>query len=282
MIVRVAAARMAPVLGDSAASGARSAAAIEAAAAAGAALVVLPELCSSGYRFADATEAARAAEPVPGPTTERWAALATGLGVVVVGGVCERDDAGRLRNSVVVVDAAGVRAVYRKLHLWGSERELFVAGDAPAPVVETAVGRIGLAVCYDLWFPEQTRGLALSGAEILAVPANLTDGPRQPGLPHLDVIAAIATAHLNRVHVVLADRCGEERGESWLGAAAVVDASGRLLAGPPAGDDAALALADVDLAAACDKRWGDHNDLMADRRPDCYSTALVEPADAGG
>ena len=229
MIVRAAAARMAPVLGDPAASLARSGAAIEAAAAAGARLVVLPELANAGYVFASAAEAAAAAEPVPGPTTERWAQLAAAHDLVVVGGVCERDEAGRTRNTSVVVDAGGVRGRYRKLHLWGDEPDVFVAGDAPAPVVDTAVGRIGLAVCYDLWFPELPRGLALAGADIVAVSANLTDEPWQDGLPHVHVMTAIATAHLSRVHLVLADRCGPERGARWLGAALVADATGRLL-----------------------------------------------------
>jgi predicted amidohydrolase len=271
--VRAASVRLAPVLGDPAASLARSTAAIEEAAAAGARLVVLPELASSGYRFADADQAAAAAEPIPGPTTDGWTALAHRLEVVIVGGVCELDPDGALRNSAVVVDGSGVRAVYRKLHLWGTEPDLFVAGDAPAPVVDTAVGRIGVAVCYDLWFPEQARALALAGAEILAVPANLTADAPQAGLPHLDVITAIATAHLNRVHVVLSDRCGREgeTGEGWLGAAVVVDASGELLAGPPPGTEPALAIADLDLAAARDKSWGDRNDLIADRRPEHYA-----------
>jgi predicted amidohydrolase len=268
-VTRVAAARTAPQVGELEANRARSAEAIEQAAAAGARLVVLPELASSGYGFADRAEALAAAEPVNGPTVALWRSLAERLDVVVVGGICERDgDA--LRNTAVVVDATGVRAAYRKLHLWGNEVGLFRPGDEPAPVVDTAVGRIGLAVCYDLWFPEQTRALALAGADLLAIPANLTGDAPQEGLPHIDVITAIATAHLNRVHLVLADRCGVERGHRYLGAALVVDAAGRLLAGPPDGDAPALAVADVDLEQARDKRWGPHNDLLGDRRPEHY------------
>lgn len=267
--MRVAAARTAPRVGDLQGNRARSAEAIEQAAAAGARLVVLPELASSGYQFADRAEAMAAAEPLDGPTVALWRSLADRHDVVVVGGICELGG-DVLRNTAVVVDAGGLRAVYRKLHLWGNEVELFAAGDAPAPVVETAAGRLGLAVCYDLWFPEQTRGLALADADVLTIPANLTGDAPQPGLPHIDVITAIATAHLNRVHVVLADRCGIERGHRYLGAALVVDAAGRLLAGPPDGDAPALAVADIDLAQARDKRWGPHNDLIGDRRPEHY------------
>jgi predicted amidohydrolase len=269
-VIRVAAARTAPQVGELEANRAASAQAVEQAVAAGARLVVLPELASSGYGFADRAEARAAAEPLDGPTVELWHELAARHDIVIVGGICERGAGDVVWNTAVVVDASGLRAAYRKLHLWGREVELFAPGDAPAPVVDTAVGRIGLAVCYDLWFPEQTRGLALAGADLLAIPANLTADPAQDGLPHIDVITAIATAHLNRVHVVLADRCGVERGHRYLGAALVVDAAGRLLAGPPDGDTPDLAVADLDLAQARDKRWGPHNDLLGDRRPEHY------------
>jgi predicted amidohydrolase len=268
-VVRAAALRIAPVLGDGAANRRIALAAIERAAADGARLVVLPELATSGYCFGDRAEARAAAEPVPGPSTRAWQEAAAAHDLVVVGGVCE-DEAGVLRNSAVVVDGHGVRAVYRKIHLWGGERAIFAEGAEPPPVVDTAVGRIGLAICYDLWFPELVGGLARRGAEIVAAPSNLSATPAQPGLPHLDVLVAIAAAHLNRVNLVLADRCGDERGERWLGAALIVDADGTLLAGPPPGAEPACVSADLRPAAARDKSWGPHNDLLADRRPQTY------------
>jgi predicted amidohydrolase len=206
----------------------------------------------------------------PGPTTRAWQEAADALGVVVIGGLCEVDEDDRIRNSAVVVDAGGVCGRYRKLHLWGRESSLFVAGGERPPVVETALGRIGLGICYDLWFPELARDLAVRGADLLAVPSNLSASPTQAGLPHLDVVVAIATAHVNRVHLVLADRCRTERGNEWLGAALVVDADGTLLAGPPPGGDEAMAVAEVDLERARCKDWGEHNDLLRDRRGDVY------------
>jgi predicted amidohydrolase len=262
--------RFGPEIGAVAANRRASVAAIGRAAAAGARLVVLPELASSGYCLRDAAEARAAAEPVPGPTTRAWQEAADAFGVVVVGGLCEVDEDDRIRNTAVVVDAGGVRGRYRKLHLWGRESSLFVAGDERPPVVETALGRIGLGICYDLWFPELARDLAARGAELLAVPSNLSVSPTQAGLPHLDVIVALATAHVNRVHLVLADRCRPERGSEWLGAALVVDADGTLLAGPPPGSDEALAIADVDPERARRKEWGGLNDLLGDRRGDVY------------
>jgi 5-aminopentanamidase len=266
-VVRVAALRLGPEIGALEVNRRASVSAIEAAAAAGAELVVLPELAVSGYVFSGAEEAHSCAEPAPGATTEAWQAAAERTGCTVVGGLCELDSAGHLRNSAVVVDASGLRAIYRKLHLWGRETLMFVAGDEPAPVVETPAGRIGVGICYDLWFPELARSLALRGADILAAPSNLSASPPQRGLPHLDVVVAISTAHVNRMHVVVADRCRVERGEGWLGASLVVAADGTVMAQSFDGAQPGSVLADLDLASARDKRWGEYNDLAGDRRP---------------
>jgi 5-aminopentanamidase len=184
-----------------------------------------------------------------------------------VGGICELDDQGCARNTVVVVDAGGLRGRYRKLHLWGMETVMFVAGDERPPVVETAVGRIGLGICYDLWFPELARSLALRGADILTAPSNLSASTSQPGLPHLEVVVAIATAHVNRMHVVVADRCRDERGEGWLGASLVIAADGTVLAQSLDDEHPGSVHAELELERARDKRWGEHNDLAGDRRP---------------
>lgn len=273
-LVTVSAARVAPLLGEVEANRGRALDAVTEAAERGSGLVVLPELVTSGYVFSGAEEARAAAEPVPGPTTDAWGEAAARHGLVVVGGICEVDPDGALRNSAVVLDADGsLRAVYRKVHLWGGEKAIFVEGADPPPVVETAAGRVGLAVCYDLWFPEHARSLALRGAQILACPSNLTHTETQPGLPHSYLSVAVATAQTNRVHVALADRCGDERGARWLGLALVVDADGTVVAGPPVGEAPAVVTATVDLAAAADKSWGPHNDVVADRRPDTYRLA---------
>ena len=90
---------------------------------------------------------------------------------------------GRLFNSAAVVDGDGVRAVYRKAHLWDREPEFFTPGDEPPPVVETAAGRIAPLVCFDLFFPEWVRVAALAGAQLLCVCGNWPRGPRPFLLP---------------------------------------------------------------------------------------------------
>jgi 5-aminopentanamidase len=269
----VACAQLAPQLGDLEGNRARAAAAIEDAAAQGATLVVLPELCTSGYVFADADEARALAEPADGPTAAAWHELATRHGLVIVGGLCEVDENGAVRNSAIVVDREGLRAVYRKTHLWDREKLIFLAGDEPPPVVETDAGRIGVAVCYDVIFFELLRGLALAGADVIAVPTNAPVlGPIAQPLA-MELVVAMAAAHINRVHIAQADRTGDERGVSWVGASAIVDVTGELLAGPL--DGPGLLVAEIDPARARDKRWGERNDVLADRRPDLYDQSLL-------
>ncbi len=267
--VRVASAQLGPVLGDATGNRDRAVAALAVAAGQGARLVVLPELCNSGYVFAGAAEAAASAEPIDGPTVRGWVAAAAAHDLVVVGGLCERDADGALRNSAVVVDPTGVRAVYRKTHLWDREADIFLAGDAPAPVIDTALGRIGLAVCYDAAFPEHIRRLALGGADIVAVPMNSPAPPRPTSPVPIEIAIAMAAANANRVFLVQADRTGEERGVRWAEASVIVDPTGDVLAGPSTGP--ALLVADIDPGQARDKAWGERNDVFADRREDLYA-----------
>ena len=225
-VVRALAAQLSPVLGDTAGNRARSLDALAAAAERGAGLVVLPELCTSGYAFADAAEARAAAEPVDGPSVRAWHEAARAHGLVVVAGLCELDADGALRNSAVVVDPTGVLAVYRKTHLWDREPEIFVPGDLAPPVVDTAAGRIGLAVCFDAAFPEHIRRAALAGAEIVAVPMNSPAPPRPTEPIPIEIAIAMAAANASRVYVVQADRTGEERGVRWAQASVIVDPDG--------------------------------------------------------
>lgn len=275
--VRVACAQLAPVLGEPTANRAAATAAIDAAADAGARLVVLPELCTTGYVFSGADEARRYAEPADGPSVRGWAAQAAARDLVVVAGFCELDEDGAVRNSAVVIDASGVRAVYRKAHLWDREAEIFVPGDLPGPVVDTALGRIGVAVCYDAAFPEHTRRLGLAGADIVAVPMN-SPAPEHPTVPvPIEIAIAMAAANANRVFVVQADRTGDERGVRWAEASVVVDPDGSVIAGPQAGP--ALLVADIVPARARDKAWGERNDVFRDRRPELYAPPTPPPTE---
>jgi 5-aminopentanamidase len=268
--VRIACHQLAPVVGRLGGNRAAALAAIDAAADAGAQVVVLPELVASGYVFRDAAEARALAEPADGPTLGGWAERAAARGLVVVGGFAERGADGRLHNSAAVVDAGGVRAVYRKAHLWDREQLFFAPGDDPPAVVDTPHGRIGVMVCYDLEFPEWTRSAALRGAELLCVPTNWPREPRPPGERPMEVMRAMVTASTNRMAVAVCDRCGPERGVEWVAGTAIAGPDGWLLAGPAAAAEPLLLVADADLAASRDKAVGPRNDALADRRPALY------------
>jgi predicted amidohydrolase len=268
--ILVACCQLAPRIGESQENRAGTEAAVEDAAARGAHVVVLPELAVSGYVFADADEARALAEPLDGPTVTGWAALARAHGLVVVGGLCELDDDGVLRNSAVLVDESGLRAVYRKAHLWDREDVAFRPGAEAPPVVDTAHGRIGIMVCYDLEFPEWVRLPALAGAELLCAPVNWPAAPRPTSERAPEVVKVQAGAAVNRMFVAACDRTGTERGVDWVGGSVIVDPDGFPLAGPAGPQDVVTLLAPVRLAEARDKRLGDRNDVLADRRPELY------------
>jgi predicted amidohydrolase len=279
--VRVACCQLAPDVEDPKRSGERTRAAIAEAVAGGAQIVVVPELANSGYVFRSEEEARAAAVPADGPLLAGWAAEAAPTDAVVIGGFCELGDDGRLYNSLALVDPDGVRAVYRKLHLWNEEKRWFAPGEEPAPVIATRHGRIGLGVCYDIEFPELTRGLALEGAELIALPTNWPHEDAPPDdRPILHSLAAI-TAYFSKVFVAVCDRCGVERGAEFEGGSVIAGPDGALRAGPVADRGTATLFADCDLALANDKRTSARNDAFADRRADHYAKALVserEPA----
>ena len=178
----------------------------------------------------------RGRRPMPGRR------VAAESGAVVVGGRLRARRRRRAAQHGGRRRPRGLLARYRKLHLWGRETELFTTGDAAPPVVDTPAGRIGIGVCYDLWFPEHARGLALAGADILVVPEQslALAEPGRAAAPRRR--HGLATAHVNRVHLVVADRCGTERGHRWLGASLIVDAEGTLWRPSPDDDRPATAL----------------------------------------
>lgn len=272
--MKLSCAQLWPRIGELESNRRRAASAVSAAAADGAVLIVLPELCVSGYVFRDAAEARELAEPIDGPTVEGWREQSVREEIAIVGGVCELDDDGLLRNSAVLIEAGELLAVYRKIHLWDREKLVFTPGDDPPPVVETSLARVGVGICYDSQFPEAMRMLALAGAEVIAVPTNNpVVGPELEPLPG-ELLLASTTAMVNRVYVAQADRTGLERGVEWVGATAIAAPTGRLLTQRLGGEGQVSA--DIDPALARDKQLGERNDALSDRRPELYG-ALAGP-----
>jgi predicted amidohydrolase len=265
-MTRIACAQIAPTVGNLQANMELSAAAIAEAVAAGAAIVVLPELVTSGYMFADADEARSVALSAQGPAFDAW--LSAAGDAVVIGGYCELGDDGLLYNSAAVVEAGGVIASYRKTHLWDREKLIFTPGGQLPPVVATRHGLIAVMVCYDLEFAELTRRATLDGAELIAAPVNWPLFPRPQGERPGEVITAMSTARTNKVAIAACDRAGAERGQQWTEGTAIVDPYGWVAA--TAGPGSGLAIADIDLSITHDKTVTEHVDLLADRRVDLY------------
>ncbi|WCB96790.1 (R)-stereoselective amidase [Baekduia alba] len=269
-MTRIAVQQLAPTIGDLDANAGLAVGAIREAAEAGAEVVVLPELLTSGYLFADAQECAAAAIAPDHDILRAWAAEAARGGLVVVGGFCEAGPDGKTYNSAAVIDQAGeLRAVYRKLHLWDGEKRLFAPGAGAPPVVETRAGRVGVVICYDLEFPELTRAVALAGADLLAVPTNWPLVPRPDGERPPEAVVAMGTARVNRMAVACADRLGTERGLEWTGGSSIVGVDGWVVAETHA---VGMVVADVDLAAARDKQLTELAHAFGDRRPEMYKS----------
>jgi predicted amidohydrolase len=223
-------------------------------------VLVLPELASSGYMFASPAEAAAAAEEIPAGPASRLLTEWSRAGRMAVCGICERAGE-RLYNSAAVFAGGEHRLTYRKLHLFNTEKAVFSPGQEPAPVFEHASFRFGLMICFDWFFPEVTRGLALRGAQVILHPANLV-------LPYCQ--AAMLTRSIeNRVFTATANRSGSERGVSFSGMSQITAPKGELLI-RATGDLRGVISAAIDPARADDKWVTPANDLFADRRPECY------------
>jgi 5-aminopentanamidase len=268
MTIRVACCQVPLNIGDIAGNGVATTAAIEQAVRDGAQLIVLPELASSGYVFADRSELVSLAETRDGPSITAWANLATALGVTIVAGFPEaaRD---KVYNSAAVVDPTGLRGVYRKAHLWDSENAVFDRADDLPLVVDTQHGRLGVMVCYDIEFPEWVRAVALEGADLLCAPVNWPLLPRPDGERPTEQVRALAGAGMNRLAIAVCDRVGVERGQDWIGGSVLIDADGYPLAIAEYGK-AGNVIADIDLAESRIKKFNEHNDVHGDRRVELY------------
>lgn len=281
--IRVACVQMEPKVGEKARNVARSLDFIEQAAGEGAKLIVLPELANSGYVFETREEAFALAEEIPaGETVEAWEETATRLGVWIVAGIAEREGA-KLYNSSVLVGPEGHVGTFRKAHLWNAEALFFEPGDLGFPVFATPLGRIGMCICYDGWFPESYRLMALQGADIVCVPTNWVPIPGQdPKREAMANILCMAAAHSNSIFIAAADRVGTERGQPFNGQSLIVSYTGWPIGGPAGATEETIVYADLNLSDARRKRnWNEYNQVLRDRRTDLYGEMLGSDARIG-
>ncbi len=282
-LVKIACIQMQPAIGEIDFNIHKSVELIESAAAEGATLIVLPELCNSGYVFESRDEAFALSEQVPGgPTCNAWSQVAAEHGLHIVAGICERDgDA--LYNSSVLIGPKGHVGTFRKVHLWNAENLFFEPGNLGYPVFKTPLGRIGTFICYDCWFPESFRLCALQGADVVCVPTNWVPIPGQdPKREAMANILVMAAAHCNSVFVAAADRVGTERGQPFIGQSLIVSYTGWPIGGPASAEREEIIYAEANLADARRKRnWNEYNQVLRDRRTDLYGEMLGSSIGAG-
>jgi predicted amidohydrolase len=255
-------ARMLDVLGETAAEGAK--------------LTVFPEAALTGYCYESLAEARPHAEPIPGPSTERFAAACKKHGCYAIYGLLEADGE-RIFNACVLVGPEGVVGSYRKIHLpyLGVDR-FTTPGDRPFAIHEAAGIRIGMNICYDGGFPESARVLALLGADLVVLPTNWP-----PGAECMAGCVVNARAMENNIFYASCDRVGTERTFPFIGQSKICGPSGQTLA-EANHDREAILYAEIDVAAARQKkivrRPKLHEiDRMRDRRPEMYGP-IGQPA----
>lgn len=265
---------------DRSANLARCLRAVDEAAAAGADLVTFPEVVLDRFfpyqrchDEATRTATRALAETVPGPITEQLAAKAKAHGVVIVFNLYEVDAKGRLFDSSPVIDADGsLLGTTRMIHITDyegfHEQDYYHPGDRGAPVYDTRIGKIGVAICYDRHFPEYMRALALGGADLVVIPQAGASGEWPEGLFEAEVRT---TAFQNGYFAALSNRVGVEETLTFAGESFAVDPDGRVLTrGKQLEED--LVIVDLDLASA--RASTGRRLFLRDRRPELYADWL--------
>lgn len=244
----------------------------------GANLIVLPELANTGYLFGTRQEAFLHAELIPdGLSVKAWLDFARKHQVYLTAGLAERDGT-QLFDSAVLLGPDGFIGKYRKAHLWHREKLWFTPGNLGFPVFDTPIGRIGLLICWDIWFPEVPRLLSLQGADIICslnnwiwTPPPLFDASGKCMASYLTMTAA----HANNVFIAAANRIGEEHGERYLGCSLITGTNGWPIGKVASSDEQTILYADIDLTSARSAPiWNSLNDLHRDRRIDVYESML--------
>jgi N-carbamoylputrescine amidase len=245
---------------------------ISKAASNGAQLIVLPELCNTGYVFKNRDEALSLSEEIPsGKSVVSWEKVARDNNVYIAAGICEREDV-TLYNSAVLIGPDGYIGTFRKIHLWNEEKLIFNPGNLGVPVFETEIGKIGMLICYDIWFPEAHRQCSLQDADIICVPTNWVPMPEQaPNVPPMAVHICMTNAHVNGIFIAAADRIGIERNQPFLGNSIIVGPKGWAVSGPASADKEEIIMATCDFSKVRDsKSLNKFNHVLNDRRVEAY------------
>jgi predicted amidohydrolase len=224
-------------------------------------VLVLPELCNSGYVFDNIEEAKFAAEEIPAGNFSEELRSWSKSGRLVVSGICEKIPKGLYNSAAIFANGSHI-TTYRKIHLFLNERDWFIPGNEEPPVVEFNGARLGVMICFDWAFPEVARVLTLKGAQVILHPANLVRPYCQD--------AMITRSIENSVYTATANRIGTERGIVFSGNSQITSTNGTRLV-TMSEDKIGIAYTDIDPLAADDKSITERNDVITDRRPELYT-----------
>lgn len=230
-------------------------------------LLVLPELCNSGYNFISRDQAMESSEELHrSKFVDFLQGICSRHNLHIVSGINERDG-DDLFNTAVLVGPEGLVGHYRKLHLFANESRIFKPGNTGLPIFEVNGCMIGMLICFDWIFPEVWRALALKGVDIICHPSNLV-------LPGLAQSAIPIHSLINRVFIVTANRIGTEGDLTFTGRSLITAPDGTILASGPESSDEATVV-DVDPALAREKVLPSGNHVLRDRRPEEYTLLTV-------
>ena len=229
-------------------------------------LLVLPELFATGYTFSSRKEVAELAESVDGKTAGFLKKLAKKTNALIIGGYIENDN-GKIYNSAMIVSKEGVLGNYRKIHLYYKENLWFEHGDMPLKVFKFKEFTLGVMICFDWFFPETTRSLALLGAEIIAHPSNLV-------LPYCQD-AMVTRCLENKVYAITSNRVGVENrgGDSFkfTGKSQITSYNGEILSSAPK-SETFIDIVEIELGEARDKSINAYNHIFKDRKVEFYKS----------
>ncbi|MDR1536246.1 MAG: amidohydrolase [Planctomycetota bacterium] len=258
-----------PRLGDKAGNVSRQLVLVEEAAGKGAKLIAVPEMATTGYCWHDRREVAPFVETIPGPTTDRFLALAEKYGCWIVLGLPEVDAAsGVYYNSAALIGPDGVAGVHRKTHPYISEPKWAKQGDLGHRVFRTPIGNLGLLICMDIHFSETARLEALNGADVIVHVSNWL-AEKTPA-PYW-----ITRAFENGCYVLEANRSGWERTVRFSGGSALINPDGTIQSRFDDGEG--IVFGEIDVAAARRKDFAGSGHKFRERRPAGYLELLHDP-----
>jgi len=225
-------------------------------------IILLPELCTTGYSFLNRAEALTAAEGPDGESIAFFKQLANEHKAVVIAGFAERDGE-KVYNSALIALPGGELKVYRKTHLFFREKVCFSEGNSGFFIVDHPLKdcKVGVMICNDWRYPEAARSLALLGTDIIACPSNLVSNVWGIGMA--------ARALENKVYVAVANRCGTETRQMDDGSTQSLTFTGEPIEQADKTEQRVITI-EIDPLLTRDKFFNAYNDLLNDRRPEFY------------